>query len=69
MSTPHYHATERGCTVPPRTKRELNRLTDHQLATLQDDLDERRHVAEVESKRVADIRHERLLGIRKQSTD
>ncbi|QDF17941.1 hypothetical protein SEA_GORKO_96 [Gordonia phage Gorko] len=55
--------------MPPRTKRELDRLTDHQLATLQDDLDERRHVAEVESKRVADIRHERLLGIRKQSTD
>ncbi|ANA86059.1 hypothetical protein BH766_gp90 [Gordonia phage Demosthenes] len=55
--------------MPPRSKRELNRLTDHQLATLQDDLYERRHVAEVEAKRVADIRHERLLGIRKRNVE
>ncbi|QXO13700.1 hypothetical protein SEA_DUMPTRUCK_45 [Gordonia phage DumpTruck] len=49
-----------------RTTKELNLLTDSQLASLQDDLYEQIGILELESRRIADIRHERLLGIRRQ---
>ncbi|AMS02391.1 hypothetical protein SEA_HOTOROBO_99 [Gordonia phage Hotorobo] len=54
--------------MEPRTTRQLNKLSDEELAALQAELHSDRDRVEIESRRVSDIRHERLLGIRKRDT-
>ncbi|QRI45680.1 hypothetical protein SEA_ROYALG_96 [Gordonia phage RoyalG] len=55
--------------MEPRTTRQLNKLSDEELAALQSELREDGIRIEIEARRVSDIRHERLLGIRKRDTE
>ncbi|QOP65427.1 hypothetical protein SEA_DIABLA_101 [Gordonia phage Diabla] len=55
--------------MEPRTTRQLNKLSDEELAALQSELREDSIRLEIEARRVSDIRHERLLGIRKRDTE
>nr|DAK84423.1 MAG TPA: hypothetical protein [Caudoviricetes sp.] len=51
-----------------RTTRELNTLSDEELADLQEELREALFQFEVEARRVSNLRHDRLLGLRKRRT-
>lgn len=51
-----------------RTTRELNTLSDEELADLQKELREALFQFEVEARRVSNLRHDRLLGLRKRRT-
>lgn len=55
-------------TKPARTTRELNTLSDEELADLQEELREALIQFEVEARRVSNLRHDRLLGLRKRRT-
>lgn len=51
-----------------RTTREPNTLSDEELADLQEELREALIQFEVEARRVSNLRHDRLLGLRKRRT-
>lgn len=49
-----------------RTTRELSEFTDQELSDLQDELTEKLSDLKIESDRVANLRYERNIGLRKR---